>query len=298
MTFRFGIQLVPAATRLDEVLHLARVADSEGLDLLGMQDHPYAPTHADAFSVMTTVLAQTNRIHVFPDVASLPLRGPAILAKTAAALDHLSNGRFDLGLGAGAFWPPIQAMGGPHRTNPAALQALEEAIEIIRALWSEEPAHVAGEHYSINGARGGPPPSRPIEIWLGSVGPRANALTGRLGDGWAAPIPHYLPYEKWRSTQDLIDAAATDTGRDPSEITRMAQLVGDITTTPGTSLRLQGEDPIRTSARDWARILADLATDARFDTFVYWPENPTETQLRRWVHEVVPATQELLAHEV
>lgn len=276
-------------------MQIARIADREQLDLIGMQDHPYAPTQADAFSVLTTVVAQTERIHVFPDVASLPLRGPAILAKAAAALDRLSGGRFDLGLGAGAFWPPIKAIGGPHRTNPEALQALEEAIDVIRALWRTEPARVAGTHYSVSGARGGPVPSRPIGIWLGSVGPRANALTGRLADGWAAPIPHYLPYERLGATQDIIDVAATDAGRDPATIMRMAQLVGDITTAPDNTLKLQGEVPIRTSASAWAQILADLALETRFDTFVYWPEDPTETQLLRWVREVVPATRELLS---
>lgn len=295
MSLEFGVQFAPSVTGLGTIVDLARIADREGLDLLGVQDHPYAADLADTFAVLATVLAGTERLRVFPDVASLPLRGPAMIGKQAATLDLLSGGRFELALGAGAYWPAIQAMGGPTRTNPEALQALEEATEIIRAMWRPgERVKVEGEHYTVNGVHAGPTPAHPIEIWFGSVGPRANALTGRIADGWAAPIPHYLPYEKWREQQDVISAAATDAGRDPSDIRRMAQLVGDITDAPAP-VTLEGEIPIRTDAAGWARVLADFVTETGFDTFVYWPENPTETQLRRWIQDVVPATRALLS---
>ncbi|MFG2086091.1 MULTISPECIES: LLM class flavin-dependent oxidoreductase [unclassified Spirillospora] len=294
MTYRFGIQLNPSASGLGDVRALARLADADGLDLLGVQDHPYAAGLADTVTLMAAVLAETERLRVFPDVASLPLRGPAVLAKQAATLDLLSGGRFELALGAGAFWPAITAMGGPHRTAGQALRALEEAIEIIRAMWRPgETVKITGEHYTVKGLHAGPAPAHPIGIWIGSVGPKALALTGRLGDGWAAPIPHYLPYEKWRESQDVITRAAEDAGRDPSAITRIAQLVGDVTDSPGT-VRLKGEEPIRTDAAGWARVLAGLATDTGFDTFVYWPETADETQLLRWTREVIPATRALL----
>ncbi|MGW4771012.1 LLM class flavin-dependent oxidoreductase [Nocardia sp. NPDC004278] len=293
MNLRFGIQLAPTADELPRLRALARLADREGLDLLGIQDHPYAGGLADTFAVIATVLAETERLRVFPDVASLPLRGPALLGKQAATLDLLSGGRFELALGAGAFWPAISAMGGPSRTNPEALQALAEATEIIRTMWVPgAKATVSGAHYAVHGVQSGPAPVHPVGIWFGSVGPKANALTGRIADGWAAPIPHYLPYEKWQGAQQIISASARDAGRDPGDIMRMAQLVGDITEAPG-SVTLRGEEPIRTDAAGWSRILADLATDTGFDTFVYWPESPDETQLRRWVAEVVPRVREL-----
>ena len=294
MGFRFGIQLAPDAGGLGEVRALARMADRDGLELLGVQDHPYAAGLGDTMALIATVLADTERLRVFPDVASLPLRGPAVLAKQAATLDLLSGGRFELALGAGAFWPAIAAMGGPRRTPGEALRALEEAIEIIRAMWrAGETVKAGGEHYTVQGVHAGPAPAHPVGIWLGSVGPKALALTGRAGDGWAAPIPHYLPYEKWGEAQDVITAAAQDAGRDPSAITRIAQLVGDITEAPGR-VRLQGEEPIRTDAAGWARLLADIAADSGFDAFVYWPENTGETQLRRWSQEVVPEARALL----
>ncbi|MFD0904070.1 LLM class flavin-dependent oxidoreductase [Actinomadura sediminis] len=295
MTYRFGVQLTPSAARLDDIRALARAADEDGLDLLGVQDHPYAADQADTVALMAALLTGTERLRVFPDVASLPLRGPAFLAKQAATLDLLSGGRFELALGAGAFWPAIAAMGGPSRTPGEALRALEEAIEIIRAMWRPgESVRVEGEHYTVKGVHAGPAPAHPVGIWLGSVGPRAHALTGRIADGWAAPIPHYLPYERWREAQDAITRAAEDAGRAPSAVTRMAQLVGHVTDAPGT-VRLEGEEPIRTDAAGWARVLADLATETGFDTFVYWPEQADETQVRRWAREVVPAARALLA---
>ncbi|AFU02077.1 5,10-methylene tetrahydromethanopterin reductase [Nocardia brasiliensis] len=290
---RFGIQWAPTATELPRLRALAKVADREGLDLLGIQDHPYSGGLADTFAVIATVLAETGRLRVFPDVASLPLRGPAMLGKQAATLDLLSGGRFELALGAGAFWPAIRAMGGPTRSNPEALQALEEATAVIRAMWQPgTKANVDGTHYTVHGVQSGPAPAHPVGIWFGSVGPKANALTGRIADGWAAPIPHYLPYEKWQATQDIISAAAVDAGRAPTDITRMAQLVGTITDAPGP-VTLRGEEKIRTDAAGWARILADLATETGFDTFVYWPESEDETQLRRWIGDVVPAVRAL-----
>lgn len=292
---RFGIQFAPVAAQLDQIREWAKFADAEGLDLLGIQDHPYVAEQADTFGLIGTVLAETERLQVFPDVANLPLRGPALLAKAAATLDLASAGRFELGLGAGGFFPPITAMGGPTRTPAEALRALEEGIEIIRALWRPgETVRVSGAHYTVKGVHAGPAPAHPIGIWLGSVGPRALRMTGRLADGWAAPIPHYLHYEKWRESQDTIDAGAIEAGRDPSEITRIAQLVGDITETPPGDLTLRGEQPIRTTAADWARVLARLANETGFDTFVYWPEHPGLEQLRRWTREVVPAARDLI----
>ncbi|WP_433247956.1 LLM class flavin-dependent oxidoreductase [Streptosporangium sp. CA-135522] len=294
MTYRFGVQLNPSAGDLPGIRALARRADREGLDLLGVQDHPYAAGLADTFSLIATLLADTTQIRIFPDVASLPLRGPGVIAKAAATLDLLSGGRFELGLGAGGFQKAITAMGGPAHTPGTAQAALEEGIEIIRAMWIPgTTVRVTGQHYTVDGIQAGPAPAHPVGIWLGSVGPRALAQTGRIADGWAAPIPSYLPYEKWRESQDIIDRAALDAGRSPSGITRIAQLVGHITDTPG-DVTLQGAAPIRASARQWAEVIAHLATDVGFDSFVYWPEHADEAQIAAWTTDVVPAARALL----
>src|ERR1700716_445586 len=99
----FGISLVPAVERLDRIRELARTADDAGLDLVGIQDHPYQHHFLDTWSLIPTLLAETRRISFFTDVANLPLRPPAVMAKAAASLGVLSGGRLGLGVGAGGF---------------------------------------------------------------------------------------------------------------------------------------------------------------------------------------------------
>ena len=124
-----------------------------------MQDHPYQRRFVDTFALLGHLLAHTERITVFPDVANLPLRPPAVLAKHAATLDLLSGGRFELGLGAGGFREAVAAMGGPERTPGESVDALTEAIEVIRLAWSDErSARFDGEHYRLAGYHPGPSP--------------------------------------------------------------------------------------------------------------------------------------------
>ena len=136
---RFGYFLTPEADPT-RPLELARLADELGFDLIGVQDHPYQRRFHDTWTLLTAIAVTTHQVSVFPDVASLPMRPPAMLAKAAATLDLLSGGRLELGLGAGAFWDAIVAMGGPRRGPGESIRALEEAIQVIRLMWSEQPA--------------------------------------------------------------------------------------------------------------------------------------------------------------
>src|ERR671911_1550035 len=111
---------------------MASIADRSGLDLIGIQDHPYQRRFLDTWMLMATILARTKRVRVFPDVANLPLRPPAMIAKAAASLDVMSGGRFELGLGAGAFWDAIEGYGGTRRTPGESLDQLAEGIDVIR----------------------------------------------------------------------------------------------------------------------------------------------------------------------
>src|SRR5919108_5452830 len=115
-TLNFGYFLIPDAADPEGVLGTAQLVDRLGYDLLAVQDHPYQPRHFDTMSLLAAILARTASVRVFADVANLPLRPPAVLAKAAATLDLLSGGRFELGIGSGGFWDAIEAMGGPRRT--------------------------------------------------------------------------------------------------------------------------------------------------------------------------------------
>ena len=135
---RFGWFLVPEAAEPRGLVADVRQAERAGFDLIGIQDHPYQRRYLDTFSLLAALATATERVGLFPDVASLPLRHPAMLAKAAASIDLLSGGRFELGLGAGSFWDAIVAMGGPRRSPGEAVEALEEAVALLRLLWSDQ----------------------------------------------------------------------------------------------------------------------------------------------------------------
>src|SRR5690349_8392281 len=103
----FGTFITPAADRAERVLALAELTEQVGLDLVSVQDHPYLPAHLDAWTLLSVIAARTRSISVLPNVANLPLRPPAVLARSAASLDVLTGGRVELGLGAGAFWDGV-----------------------------------------------------------------------------------------------------------------------------------------------------------------------------------------------
>src|SRR4051794_8047122 len=157
---RFGIFPSPRADSAQETLQMARIADEAGFDLVGIQDHPYQRRFLDTWTLMAFVLAQTQRITVFPDVANLPLRPPRMMAKAAASLDLLSGGRFELGVGAGTFWDGIEAMGGRKLSPKQSVDALEQAIFDLRDFWKAE------------GKYDGPKPAHQIGIWVGAYKPR------------------------------------------------------------------------------------------------------------------------------
>lgn len=278
----FALSIVPASADAELARSLALRADALGLDLIGIQDHPYQWRYLETWSLMADLLARTERIRLFPDVTNLPLRGPAMIAKQAASLDVLSGGRFELGLGAGAFWEAIRAMGGPFRSGGEALGALEEAIGIIRAFWSgERTIAVEGEHYSVHGLHPGPLPAHPIGIWLGVGKPRALELTGRLADGWVPSLSWATP-ERVPEMQRRIDDGAAAAGRDPAKVRRLLNVGGTIADGPVKGL-LSGPP------EHWVETLTRFAEELGFDTFVLWPDEEPLAQLERFAAEVMPA---------
>ncbi|MGA8921553.1 MAG: LLM class flavin-dependent oxidoreductase, partial [Candidatus Dormiibacterota bacterium] len=174
---QFGVFLTPAAADPRRTLELALLADDLGFDLVGIQDHPYQHRFLDTWTLLTAIAVRTSRITVFPDVVNVPLRPPAVLAKAAASLDLLTGGRLELGLGAGGSWEAIKSIGGPVRTRGESVSALEEAIQVIRLMWSgERGVRFAGEFYQLDGVHTGPAPAHPIGIWLGAYKPRMLSL--------------------------------------------------------------------------------------------------------------------------
>jgi alkanesulfonate monooxygenase SsuD/methylene tetrahydromethanopterin reductase-like flavin-dependent oxidoreductase (luciferase family) len=277
---------------LDRSRELIRVADDGGLPLVGIQDHPYQHHFFDTWSLIPTLLSETTQISFFTDVANLPLRGPSVMAKAAVSLDVLSGGRFELGLGAGGIPNVISNFGGPRRTPGEAVDALDEAIDVIRLLWSQERSvSYAGKYYRLDDARPGPPPAHPISIWVGAFKPRMLRLVGRKADGWL-PSLGVLSREELRSGNAQIDAAAAKAGRDPRSIRRILNVQGLIGEKPAprrSELRvgyLAGE-PLAGPPGWWVDTIASLGEDG-FDTVVFWPVDPSPSQVERLIGEVLP----------
>jgi alkanesulfonate monooxygenase SsuD/methylene tetrahydromethanopterin reductase-like flavin-dependent oxidoreductase (luciferase family) len=280
----FGVSVEPLADPPDWASRVARAADVTGLDLVGIQDHPYQRRFLDTWTLIATLVPVTRHIRFFPDVANLPLRPPAMLAKAAASLDVLSGGRVEIGLGAGAFWDAVAAMGGPRRSPGEAVRSVEEAMKIMRMVWSDERSlRLDGEFYSLKGMRPGPHPVHDIGIWVGAYGPKMLDLIGRLADGWV-PSLGYAPPERLPEMNRRIDEGAARAGREPREIRRAYNVSGHIGT--------QNEGPLDGPPSRWVDTLTDFALEQGVDTFSYWPSGDHERQVEVFAGEVVPAVRE------
>ena len=283
---RFGISVTPSAAEYAGIVEQVRAAEDGDLDLVGIQDHPYQRRFLDTYSLIANLLARTDRLRFFPDVTSLPMRSPAMIAKAAASMDLMSGGRFELGLGSGNFWDAVAGMGGPRRTNREAFAALEEAIGIIRAaLDGERVVRGTGPHYPVPGYPAGPPSAHRVGIWLGVYGPRGLRLVGRLADGWVPSLGYTSPEKLGRASR-TIDEAAVAAGRDPDSITRLLNIGGTITDGD------RGDDPLTGTVEHWVATLASWATEIGIDSFIFWAPDGSVDQVRRFADEVAPAVRE------
>ena len=280
----FGVSVEPLADPPERAARVATAADRAGLDLVGIQDHPYQRRFLDTWTLISTLVPVTEHVRLFPDVANLPLRPPAMLAKAAASLDVLSGGRIEMGLGAGAFWDGVVAMDGPRRSPGEAIRSVEEAIKIMRLVWSDERSLLFdGEFYSLKGMRPGPHPVHDIGIWVGAYGPKMLDLIGRLADGWV-PSLGYAPPERLAKMNRRIDEGAAEAGRKPEEIRRAYNISGNI--------GAEGDGLLEGPVSRWVETLTGFALEHGMDTFIYWPSGDHERQVELFADEVVPAVRE------
>ncbi|WP_185994543.1 LLM class flavin-dependent oxidoreductase [Nocardioides campestrisoli] len=226
---RFGSFITPTAASPRRPVELAVLSEELGFDLATFQDHPYQPSFLDTWTLMSYAAARTERIHLAGNVLNLPLRPPAVLAKSVASLDLLSGGRVALGLGAGGFWDAIEAYGGTRLPPGEAVDAVAEAITIIRGVWDTADRSVLavdGAHHRVRGAKRGPAPAHEVPIWLGALKPRMLRLIGRAADGWLPSMPYLQPGDLGRG-MGVIDEAAREVGRDPAEVVRLLNVAPD-----------------------------------------------------------------------
>ncbi|SCF20436.1 LLM class flavin-dependent oxidoreductase [Micromonospora chokoriensis] len=285
----FGSFVTPGAGDPDRTVGLAVLTEQVGLDLVTFQDHPYQPAFLDTWTLLSFVAARTNRVHLAANVTNLPLRPPAVLARSVASLDLLSDGRITLGLGAGAFWDAIEAMGGRRLTPGQGVRALEEAIEIIRQMWdtgTRGGVRVDGEFHRVVGAKRGPAPAHSVPIWLGAYKPRMLQLTGRRADGWLPTLGYLQPGDLAKGNA-IIDDAAQEAGRSPRDVRRLLNIAGQFSAV--------GRGPLNGPAEQWVRELAELALGDGVSTFILAGDDPDD--LRRFAAEVAPGVREVVAAE-
>jgi alkanesulfonate monooxygenase SsuD/methylene tetrahydromethanopterin reductase-like flavin-dependent oxidoreductase (luciferase family) len=285
----FGSFITPTNADPQAPVRLAVSSEAAGLDLATFQDHPYQPGFLDTWSLMAYVAARTERIGLSGNVLNLPLRPPAVLARAVASLDLLSGGRVELGLGAGAFWDAIEAMGGRRLTAGQAVIALSEAIDVIRGVWdtsTRQPLKVEGTYYGVHGAKRGPAPVHPVGIWLGAYKPRMLTLTGQKADGWLPSLGYMKTQQELADANARIDEAAAAAGREPSAVRRLLNVGGTFTTGTNGGF-LQG--PVS----QWVEQLGALTLEHGFSGYILMGDD--EGSLRVLGDEVAPAVRALVA---
>lgn len=280
----FGTFVTPVNSPADQAVQLAVLSEQLGFDLVTFQDHPYQPSFHDTWTLLTWAAAKTERIRLAANVHNIPLRPPAVLARSAASLDLLSEGRFELAIGAGGFWDAIEAMGGRRLEPGEAVQALEEAIDVIHGIWDDSTRSVlraGGEFHRVDGAKRGPAPAHDVAIWVGAAKPRMQRLIARKADGW-------LPSYTWAKREGLvagnavIDAEATKVGRDPREIRRLLNI--------GGVFQSQAVDDFQGPPEHWVDAMTELALEQGVGTFILASDDPAT--MATFATQVVPAVRE------
>lgn len=293
----FGLGLEGGVDQVSGMLEHARQADQAGLDIVSLSDHPSFAERIDAYAALGFVLGATSTITAAVIMTNLPSRPAPNLARTVTGLSTVSGGRFVLGIGAGGLWEEIVALGVPRLSAAARVRALEEAIMLVRALsGGGDPVTFEGEFYQVTELKPAAAPTPPI--WIGALGPKTLAVTGRHADGW---IPGHLA--DWRSTEvaesrSIVDEAAASVGRNTTDVDTIYNVSGRFSPTPLRETR-DGEGRwIGGAVEQWVEELTIAVRDYGAAAFIYLlppGESISDTTLNIWAREVVPAVRDALA---
>jgi probable F420-dependent oxidoreductase len=171
----------------------------------------------EAWTALSALARDTTRIRLGTSVLCNSYRHPSVLAKMAATLDVISEGRLDLGLGAGWFQREFEAYGIPFLPAGDRVSALGEALEVITAIWTQPDAVYSGRYYTLDGAVCDPPPVQTPHppLWVGGEGDRVHRIAARCAQGinirWWSP-------QKVRDRQDFLAEACSSVERDPATL--------------------------------------------------------------------------------
>jgi alkanesulfonate monooxygenase SsuD/methylene tetrahydromethanopterin reductase-like flavin-dependent oxidoreductase (luciferase family) len=281
---RFGLNVSTSAAPGADPVADARRAEELGFDFVSASDHLHGeqPSY-ETWTMLSWIAAETSSLRVATRVLAVPYRSPAVLAKMAETFDRLSGGRLILGLGGGYSDAEFRAFGMGTPTPRDKVDGLEEAIRIIRGLWSEPTLRFQGRRYRTDGAQLEPKPDHHIPIWLGTYGNRALAVTGRLADGWI-PSLGFAPPEQARAMRDRIFQAALKAGRRTEEITCAYNVVVRVDEHADPQPSTVSGSP--TTVIERLRGFLGMG----FTALNFMPEGPgTDEQAERLAKEVLPA---------
>lgn len=212
----------------ERLFRLAAAAEALGFESLFRSDHLTAlegfPERAalDLWTSLTALALRTQRLRFGPLVCALTFCHPALLAKKAAALAALSAGRFELGIGAGWYKGEHRMFGLPFPPFATRLEMLEEGAQVIRALWSGQPATLAGRHYQLTAAEAHPRPAAPVPLIMGGKNEqRTLRLVAEHATEWNCT---YISVEGFRRKSAVLDAHCHALGRDPHSLRRSLML--------------------------------------------------------------------------
>jgi alkanesulfonate monooxygenase SsuD/methylene tetrahydromethanopterin reductase-like flavin-dependent oxidoreductase (luciferase family) len=218
----------------DALVERARAAESSGFTGLALMDHltPPLARHQpmfEAFSTASWLLASTTTLKVGHLVLCDSFRSPAVLARQAVSLDHMSQGRFELGIGSGSTPKELAAFGLTNADARSRIERLGETLEVLRLLWSGEVVEYEGEHHRLEGVSQLPTPLTTIPLVIGGTGRRTMELVARYADWWNVPTDQMEKLETMRghagsarpSIQELVTLVPEDgSGDDVVEVAR------------------------------------------------------------------------------
>lgn len=212
----------------------AQAAESAGFDGMVLMDHLAPPAAVDqplyeAFTTATWLAARTERLRLGHLVLCDSFRHPSVLARQAVTLDHLSGGRFELGIGSGSTPAELAAFGIEAPDAAGRIARLAETLELLAAFWTGEPVHHEGRFFRVDGVRQRPTPLGSIPVVLGGTGPTTLGLVARHADWWNVPMHQVDRLAEGRqrigtarvSVQVLVTLITDESRRD--EITGTAQ---------------------------------------------------------------------------
>lgn len=227
---KFGVHTGLQHTTYESLQPLWVLIERLGFHWISIWDHFYGATGQpddaacyEAVAMHSALAATTSRVRVGSLVYSIGYRHPAVLAKMITAIDHVSGGRADIGLGAGWAQVEYDAYGIPFPAIKTRMDQLEEAVQCVRGLLHDEVTSFSGQWFSLDNARNEPRPvQKKIPIWIGGGGEkRTLSITARYADGWNVP---FVAPEAFRHKSQVLTEHCEKAGRDPKAISRTVNL--------------------------------------------------------------------------